>query len=147
MHAGKVLLREELNDRTGHARKDRAKGRRICSCHGFDEVKKSKTFMCKGKRITHCYELIVISANGCKSTVNPSTSSNGVGRDRFLRNKLQQLSGKTNPFDSTPFYEVEELNGGEHMPEEQIEIALPLKKQLTLERERRKRAEESAAQA
>lgn len=86
-HAGKVLLRKEILDRTISDRSSTSPKCFVCEEHNFEEVSKSTTVkLNNGDDINLTYKLVVPSGDG-PNTVS-KTLSRGTGRDRSVKKFL-----------------------------------------------------------
>ena len=92
----KVLLHEEVMERVAGKKSIMSK-KYICSEHEFEVVTKDKTFTYNGASITHTFELTVPIGAGMKSSLIQSESSKGLGRDRAVRRRLNEVGNTVTP--------------------------------------------------
>jgi len=91
-HAGAVLLRQEIMDRTTSDRFNLKSKCYVCEHHDFEEVSKSTTVkLNSGEKINVTYKLVVPSGAG--PSTEPKTISRGMGRDRSVRKILHNTFG------------------------------------------------------
>ena len=104
LHQGRILLHEEMMDRLVGSRKPK-KPRTVfpktyfCEDHEFETIVASKTFTFEGQKHTRNYTLTgLIKGAGMKSSAVSYTSvSKGLGRDRSLRKKVENISASVLP--------------------------------------------------
>ena len=96
---GRILLHEEMMDRLVGSRKPKKPRTEFpktyfCEDHEFETIVASKTFQFEGKSHTRRYTLTgLIKGAGMKSSaVNYTSASKGLGRDRSVRKKVENLS-------------------------------------------------------
>ena len=82
---GKILLRRYVLDRAGCSKDYKGK-KYICENHNFEWIKKSKQLTWNGEEYTQQYLMLVPEAEGPQSsTIDVTTISKGIGRDRALQ--------------------------------------------------------------
>mmetsp|Transcript_23887 Transcript_23887/g.47405 ORF Transcript_23887/g.47405 Transcript_23887/m.47405 type:complete len:158 (+) Transcript_23887:1448-1921(+) len=79
-------------DRIGRNRGvDKTKGLRICSCHPTETIRRRLYVEDNGTKASKLFDLTVVVGAGVGSSVIPSETTKGVGKDRFAQQQLQQL--------------------------------------------------------
>ena len=93
-HAGAVLLRQEILDRTISQRFNKKKKRYyVCEHHDFEEVRKSTAVtLNNGEKFYVTYKLVVPSGAG--PSTESKTMSRGTGRDRGVVKTLEKAFGE-----------------------------------------------------
>lgn len=92
----KILLHEEVMERVAGKKSIKTK-KYICREHEFEIVTKDKTFTYNGVSMTRSFELTVPVGAGMKSSLIPSQSSKGLGRERAVRRRLHEVANIVTP--------------------------------------------------
>lgn len=130
-HRGKLELRREVMERAGHGRDDKTTAEmRICSCHPIEIVKTTLPIKYDGETYYQRYEMTLIHGAGSESSLLPSTTTKGVGKDRFIHNQLRVLQNMKGQESST-------ISSSDEQEASELEV----------EQRRRIDAEKSAAEA
>mmetsp|Transcript_4844 Transcript_4844/g.7520 ORF Transcript_4844/g.7520 Transcript_4844/m.7520 type:complete len:1097 (-) Transcript_4844:34-3324(-) len=91
-HRARKELWLESMDRIGRNRGvDKTKGLRICSCHPSETIRRQLYVEDNGTKASKLFDLTVVVGAGVGSSVIPSETTKGVGKDRFAQQQLQQL--------------------------------------------------------
>ena len=92
----KILLHEEVMERVAGKKSIKSK-KYICSEHEFELITKDKKFTYNGVSMTHLFELTVLIGAGMKSSLIQSESSKGLGRERAVRRRLNEVATTVTP--------------------------------------------------
>lgn len=92
----KILLHEEVMERVAGKKSIKSK-KYICSEHEFELITKDKKFTYNGVSMTHSFELTVPIGAGMKSSLIQSESSKGLGRERAVRRRLNEVATTVTP--------------------------------------------------